>query len=68
MSKPQYNAGVAPFDLSLADPRHPFHLEHMAMALDEGEIDEEEYDHAEAMLLARLASPAADRHREVSDG
>jgi tRNA(adenine34) deaminase len=24
-----------PFDLPLADPRHPFHLEHMAMALDE---------------------------------
>jgi tRNA(adenine34) deaminase len=25
----------SPFDLSLADPRHPFHREHMAMALDE---------------------------------
>src|SRR5204863_6179299 len=24
-----------PFDLPLSDPRHPFHLEHMAMALDE---------------------------------
>lgn len=24
-----------PFDLSLTDPRHPFHLEHMEMALDE---------------------------------
>ena len=24
-----------PADLSLVDPRHPFHLEHMAMALDE---------------------------------
>jgi tRNA(adenine34) deaminase len=24
-----------PFDLPLTDPRHPFHLEHMAMALDE---------------------------------
>ena len=24
-----------PADLSLTDPRHPFHLEHMAMALDE---------------------------------
>ena len=26
---------VAPFDLPLTDPRHPFHVEHMAMALDE---------------------------------
>jgi len=25
----------SPFDLPLSDPRHPFHLEHMAMALDE---------------------------------
>jgi tRNA(adenine34) deaminase len=24
-----------PFDLSLTDPRHPFHVEHMTMALDE---------------------------------
>jgi tRNA(adenine34) deaminase len=24
-----------PFDLPLSDPRHPFHIEHMAMALDE---------------------------------
>ncbi len=24
-----------PFDLPLTDPRHPFHLEHMAVALDE---------------------------------
>jgi tRNA(adenine34) deaminase len=27
-----------PFDLPLADPRHPFHLEHMAMALDEAAV------------------------------
>src|SRR5882757_4314517 len=26
---------MTPFDLPLTDPRHPFHLEHMAMALDE---------------------------------
>src|SRR5207237_1505676 len=25
----------SPFDLPLSDPRHPFHLEHMEMALDE---------------------------------
>jgi tRNA(adenine34) deaminase len=25
----------SPFDLPLTDPRHPFHLHHMAMALDE---------------------------------
>src|SRR5437762_10566366 len=25
----------SPFDLPLADPRHPFHLEHMEMALEE---------------------------------
>ena len=33
-----------PFDLSLADPRHPFHVEHMAMALDEAAVaaDEDE--------------------------
>jgi tRNA(adenine34) deaminase len=28
----------SPFDLPLTDPRHPFHLEHMAMALEEAEI------------------------------
>jgi tRNA(adenine34) deaminase len=28
---------LSPFDLPLTDPRHPFHLEHMAMALDEAE-------------------------------
>jgi tRNA(adenine34) deaminase len=27
-----------PFDILLSDPRHPFHLEHMAMALEEAEI------------------------------
>jgi len=26
---------LTPFDFSLTDPRHPFHLEHMALALDE---------------------------------
>ena len=26
---------MSPFDLPLTDPRHPFHLEHMDMALDE---------------------------------
>lgn len=26
---------MTPFDLPLTDPRHPFHLEHMALALDE---------------------------------
>ena len=26
---------LSPFDLPLTDPRHPFHLEHMEMALDE---------------------------------
>src|SRR5437588_5589908 len=26
---------MLPFDLPLSDPRHPFHLEHMAMALEE---------------------------------
>lgn len=32
------------FDLALTDPRHPFHLHHMAMALEEAEIaaDEDE--------------------------
>jgi tRNA(adenine34) deaminase len=28
----------SPFDLPLTDPRHPFHLEHMAMALDEARL------------------------------
>ena len=28
---------LSPFDLPLSDPRHPFHLEHMAMALDEAQ-------------------------------
>ena len=31
-----------PFDLSLADPRHPFHEAHMAMALEEAELAVEE--------------------------
>ncbi len=26
---------MLPFDLPLSDPRHPFHVEHMAMALEE---------------------------------
>lgn len=26
---------ITPFDLPLTDPRHPFHLEHMTLALDE---------------------------------
>jgi len=34
----------SPIDLALSDPRHPFHLEHMAMALDEAHAaaDEDE--------------------------
>jgi tRNA(adenine34) deaminase len=34
----------SPFDLPLTDPRHPFHLEHMEMALDEARTaaDEDE--------------------------
>jgi tRNA(adenine34) deaminase len=28
---------LTPFDLPLTDPRHPFHIEHMTMALDEAE-------------------------------
>lgn len=33
-----------PFDLALSDPRHPFHLQHMQMALEEAAIaaDEDE--------------------------
>jgi tRNA(adenine34) deaminase len=31
-----------PFDLSLADPRHPFHEAHMLMALEEAELAVEE--------------------------
>ena len=35
---------LSPFDLPLTDPRHPFHLEHMEMALDEARTaaDEDE--------------------------
>jgi tRNA(adenine34) deaminase len=34
----------SPFDLPLSDPRHPFHVEHMKMALDEAQAaaDEDE--------------------------
>jgi tRNA(adenine34) deaminase len=28
---------IDPFDLPLSDPRHPFHVEHMEMALDEAQ-------------------------------
>jgi len=31
-----------PLDLSLSDPRHPFHVEHMEMALDEAEAARQE--------------------------
>jgi tRNA(adenine34) deaminase len=35
---------LSPFDLPLTDPRHPFHLEHMTLALDEAQTaaDEDE--------------------------
>jgi tRNA(adenine34) deaminase len=29
---------ISPFDLPLTDPRHPFHLQHMEMALDEAAL------------------------------
>ena len=34
----------SPFDLPLTDPRHPFHIEHMEMAVDEARVafDEDE--------------------------
>jgi tRNA(adenine34) deaminase len=32
----------SPFDLPLTDPRHPFHVEHMEMALDEARAAEDE--------------------------
>src|ERR1700682_5222777 len=32
----------SPYDLPLTDPRHPFHLEHMEMALDEARAAAEE--------------------------
>jgi tRNA(adenine34) deaminase len=37
-------AHVNPFDFSLSDPRHPFHLHHMEMALEEAKLaaDEDE--------------------------
>src|SRR3954452_622629 len=31
-------ADWSPFDLPLTDPRHPFHLEHMEMALEEADL------------------------------
>jgi tRNA(adenine34) deaminase len=34
----------SPFDLSLSDPRHPFHVEHMEMALDEAQAAADEYE------------------------
>ncbi len=33
---------ISPFDLSLSDPRHPFHVMHMEMALEEAAIAEDE--------------------------
>ena len=32
----------SPFDLAFTDPRHPFHLYHMAMAIDEARVAETE--------------------------
>src|SRR6201987_872442 len=39
-----YSNSVNPFDFSLTDPRHPFHLHHMEMALEEAAVaaDEDE--------------------------
>src|SRR6202040_2581812 len=33
----EHSLDFSPFDLPLSDPRHPFHLEHMEMALDEAQ-------------------------------
>jgi len=47
----------SPFDLPLSDPRHPFHVEHMEMALDEAQsaIDKNNFEAAIAPLQKFLA-------------
>ncbi len=47
---------LSPFDLQLTDPRHPFHLEHMAMALDEAETA---FDEDEVPIGAVIVSPGS---------
>src|SRR6266852_2984737 len=34
----EFRLDWSPFDLPLADPRHPFHVAHMEMALEEAEV------------------------------
>jgi tRNA(adenine34) deaminase len=45
-----------PFDLPLTDPRHPFHLTHMEMALEEAEqaADEDEVPIGAVIVSSRL--------------
>jgi tRNA(adenine34) deaminase len=35
---PEFSSDWSPLDLPLTDPRHPFHLQHMEMALDEAAV------------------------------
>jgi len=45
-----------PFDLPLADPRHPFHVTHMEMALEEAQLaaDEDEVPIGAVIVSTRL--------------
>ena len=47
------------FDLSLTDPRHPLHVAHMEMALDEAE---------RKAFLARYQNEVAGAYRTMPDG
>jgi tRNA(adenine34) deaminase len=46
----------SPFDLPLSDPRHPFHVEHMARALEEARIAKEEDEVPIGAVIVSLRS------------
>jgi tRNA(adenine34) deaminase len=55
MSRIKLSMDFNPFDLPLTDPRHPFHVTHMEMALEEAEVaaDEDEVPIGAVIVSAR---------------
>jgi tRNA(adenine34) deaminase len=55
----------SPFDLPLTDPRHPFHVAHMEMALDEAELAAAEDEvPVGAIIVSREEGVIARAHNE----
>ena len=49
----------SPFDLPLSDPRHPFHVEHMEMALDEAQAAADEDEVPVGCVIVSLRKAAS---------